>query len=118
MAEFQFKNSQRVIVPREISGAFGVQAVVVAATDHLGREPEYKLQWPDAGMMQENQQLVACHAVIAESELLKVQPAKGTVELKVEVDQTSLDSALSKARALKKLTAHGKAVSKSKRRSR
>jgi hypothetical protein len=76
MSEFQFQKSQRVIVPADIAGAEGVQAVIVANSVRLGYEPSYTLQFPSSDTIGEAGALMPIERVVAESALIKAQPPK------------------------------------------
>jgi hypothetical protein len=74
MSECQFVRSQRVILPSDMTGAEGVQGVIVSATTFVGREPEYGVQWLLCATADGNGSLVPRQGSLAESVLVAAQP--------------------------------------------
>lgn len=91
MSEFKFALSQRVTIKTEDLGV--VEGVVSGQKAMLNSEHEYDVHYllPDLKLQ---------HIVVLESALAAMQPAKDTLVVKVDVDQTHIDEALGKAREL------------------
>jgi len=76
MSECQFVRSQRVVLPGDMTGAEGVQGVVISITAFVAREPEYGLQWLSCSTADSNGSLIPRQGSCAESVLLAAQPPR------------------------------------------
>lgn len=77
MSECIFKKGERVIVPANIAGAEGVQAVIIEVSTAIGREPYYGLEWPSNDTVRESDRtLKPCYGSTLESGLVAAQPPK------------------------------------------
>lgn len=66
--------SDRVVIPPALCGAIDVRGVIVGLHPHLGREPNYDLQWQSTDAVDDNFNLLTvCANGVTESELQAAQ---------------------------------------------